>query len=142
MKKLLFSATIPAAFAAMALGAGTANAAGGVIIDEVQPGVKQPIAVSECRADGSTCTIGAGKAIASTISGTTGVDFGVLNASLGGSYQETYTVTTSCQSPVLQRGQAYVMFPRGDFVFFHDGAGNKGTAFLPTGVFCEVHNDW
>jgi len=79
--------------------------------------------------------------VSSTISGDVGVDFGALNASLGGSYQETYTVTTSCTSPQLRRGQVYVMFPRGDFVFFNvDGA--KGTAFLPTGVFCEVHSDW
>jgi hypothetical protein len=50
-------------------------------------------------------------------------------------------VTTSCTSPRLAAGQVYVMFPRGDFVFFNvDGA--KGTVFLPTGVFCEVHRDW
>ncbi|WP_019853020.1 hypothetical protein [Actinopolyspora mortivallis] len=141
MKKLLYVASVPAAMAALFFSAGTANAAG-VHIDDVQHGVKQPIALSECRADGSTCTIGAGKTIGSTISGNSGVDFGILNASLGGTYQKTYTVTTSCQSPQLKRGQAYVMYPRGDFVFFHDGVGNKGTAFLPTGVFCEVHSDW
>lgn len=141
MKKTLRALSVPAAIAAVVCTAGTANAAG-VQIDNVQHGTKKPQAVSECRADGSTCTIGAGKTIGSTISGNVGVDFGTLNASLGGSYQENYTVTTSCQSPTLKRGQAYVMFPRGDFVFFHDNFGNKGTAFLPTGVFCEVRNDW
>ncbi|GAA4853555.1 hypothetical protein GCM10025787_41690 [Saccharopolyspora rosea] len=113
------------------------------MIDDIQRGTKQPNAIAECAAGpGATCQIGQGKTIGSTISGETGVDFGTLNASLGGSYQETYTVTNNCTSPPLQRGQVWVMFPRGDFVFFHDAAGQKGTAFLPTGVFCEVHSDW
>ncbi len=140
MRKISYLGVFATTLAAMAFGSGTASAAT-LYIDEVQYGIKQPNAISECRADGSTCTIGAGKTIGSTITGTTGVDVGALNASMQASYQETYTVTTSCTSPPLGRGQVYVMFPRGDFVFFNVD-GNKGTAFLPTGVFCEVHDDW
>jgi|SRR5215217_850252 len=110
-------------------------------VDDIQYGVRKPIAVAECRADGSSCSISTGKTISSTITGTTGITFGTLNASLQGSYQENYAITTTCTSPPLNRGEVYVMFPRGDFIFFNV-AGNKGTAFLPTGVFCEVRNDW
>lgn len=126
---------------AVILGSGSAYAASNVIIDDVQHGTKKPVAIAECRADGSTCSIGAGKTVGSTITGTAGVSFGALNASLSYAYQETYTVTNTCTSRVLQGGEVYVMFPRGDFVFFHSAEG-KGTAFLPTGVFCEVRSDW
>lgn len=137
MRAVTVLLTMPAIGLAIA---GTAHA-DTLYIDDVQYGVKKPVAISECRADGSTCRIDSGRTVASTISGDVGVDFGALNASLGGSYQETYTVITSCTSPTLARGDVYVMFPRGDFVFFNvDGA--KGTAFLPTGVFCEVRSDW
>ncbi|WP_156755519.1 hypothetical protein [Actinokineospora pegani] len=124
----------------MFLGTGIASAAT-LYIDEVQHGVKRPVAISECRADGSTCQIAAGKTISASITAGLGVTVGAINASLQTQYQQTYTVTTTCTSPVLKRGQVYIMFPRGDFVFFRVDD-RKGTAFLPTGVFCEVHSDW
>lgn len=134
-------ALVTAATAVLAyLGSGFANAAT-LYIDEVQYGVKQPTAIAECRADHSTCQIAAGKTIGASITAGLGVTVGALNASMQTQYQETYTVTTSCTSPVLKPGQVYVMFPRGDFVFFRVDD-RKGTAFLPTGVFCEIHDDW
>lgn len=113
----------------------------GLRITEIQHGTKNPNPVEECRADHATCTISAGETITSTISSNVGVSFEVLNASLGYQYQKQYTVTTSCPSPTLARGQVWTMYPRGDFVFFSVNGG-KGTAFLPTGVFCEIRSDW
>lgn len=140
--KNLVRVALPFAIAGMVmfLGTGIASAAT-LYIDEVQHGVKRPISISECRADGSTCQIAAGKTISATITGGLGVTVGAINATLQTQYQQTYTVTTTCTSPVLKRGEVYVMFPRGDFVFFRVD-NRKGTAFLPTGVFCEVHRDW
>lgn len=130
-----------AAAALLTFGAGTAHAAT-LYIDDIQHGTRKPIAISECRADGATCRISEGKQVSHSISGKTGVSFKVLNAELGGSYEETYTVTNSCESPKLNRGDVWVMFPRGDFVFFNVDHKEKGTAFLPTGVVCEVRSDW
>lgn len=112
---------------------------GAVRITEIQHGTKKPNPIGECTSSG--CTIAAGRTITSTISSNVGVTFEVLNASLGYQYQEQYSVTESCTAPALTRGQVWQMFPRGDFVFFSVN-GSKGTAFLPTGVFCQVHSDW
>lgn len=113
--------------------------ASAVRITEIQHGTKKPNPIGECTS--SACTIAAGRTISSTISSSAGVTFEVLNASLGYQYQEQYSVTESCTAPPLARGQVWQMFPRGDFVFFSVN-GSKGTAFLPTGVFCQVHSDW
>jgi hypothetical protein len=120
---------------------GVASADTPLQIDDVQHGTKKPISIAECSGEGSTCTNSAGKTVSATITQGMGVTVGALNATMQTSYQECYTVTTGCTSPVLKPGQVYVMYPRGDFVFFHRG-NLKGTAFLPTGVFCQLKSDW
>lgn len=135
------AAVSAAAVTALALLPGTAQAAPEIQITEVQQGVRNPNPVEQCRADGGTCTISGGRSVSHTISSEVGISFGALNAKLGGAYQETYTITNGCTSPTLRKGDVWVMYPRGDFVFF-TANGRKGTAFLPTGVTCIIRSDW
>lgn len=121
-------------------GAGTAHADGGLTVTEVQKHKRQPVELANCRNDGGTCSIERGKSTSASVSSSIGVTVSDLNASMGTSYQETYTDTAGC-SRSLERGQRLVMYPSGDFVFFEQN-GEKGTAFLPTGVECIVESDW
>lgn len=121
-------------------GAGTANAAGGLTVTEVQNHTRQPTEIANCRNDGGTCTIERGHSTSASVNSNIGVTVGALNASMGANYEETYTDTAGC-SRDLAKGQRLVMYPSGDFVFFEQG-GEKGTAFLPTGVECMVESDW
>lgn len=132
--------TVTVLMAGSFLGAGTANAQSGLNITEVQHHTRQPIEIASCRNDGGTCTIEKGHEVSASVNSDVGVDFGAVNASLGGGYQETYTDTVGC-SRDLSAGQRLVMYPSGDFVFFEQD-GNKGTAFLPTGVECMLESDW
>lgn len=80
------------------------------------------------------------------MSGSGGVDFGALNASVGGGYQESVSETVTCNSPALAWNQKFVVVARGTFVIFDwvtrivgvETGREQSTAFLPTGYGCTV----
>ncbi|MBL1102659.1 hypothetical protein [Streptomyces coffeae] len=121
--------TVPVAVAA--------PSAQGLVITEVQNGVRNPNKVAECyQAQGGNCTISQSVAVQSSVNSSVGVTFEAINAELGGTYSETLTTQISCSNNVAPR-QYLRAYPSGDFVFF-EADGSKGTAFLPTGIQCQV----
>jgi hypothetical protein len=109
----------------------------GLVITEVQTGVRNPNKVAECyQAQGGDCTISQSVAIRATVNSSVGVSFAAINAQLGGSYSETLTTQISCSNNLAPR-QYLRAYPSGDFVFF-EADGSKRTAFLPTRVQCQV----
>lgn len=69
-----------------------------------------------------------------------GVSVAEINASMGSNYEESITVSEGCDRD-LPRGKRLVMYPSAATVFFEKGK-VKGTAFMPTGVECQVVSDW
>lgn len=117
-----------------------------VEINSTQYGVDMPQIVDSCQNSGGTCTIAQGKTIQTTISGNAGVNLGMISAGAGVSYAESYTVTTSCTSPVLGFDQTFAMRPQGTFIQFTyvervlgvETGRYPGSAFVPTGVSCII----
>ena len=122
-------------------GAGTAKAASRLTITEVQHHTRQPTEVADCRNDDGICTIERGHTFSASINSNFGVTVKALSAAIGREYQESYTDQTGCSNTHLDKGERLVMYPSGDFVFFEQD-GEKGTAFLPTGIDCIIESDW
>ncbi|MET8997244.1 hypothetical protein [Amycolatopsis sp. NPDC004169] len=115
----------------------TARTAQNVVITEVQKGKRNPNKIAECyQAQGGNCTISQSVALQATVSSTVGVSFEMVNAQLGNSYSKTLTTQISCSNNLAPR-QYLRAYPSGDFVFF-EANGAKGTAFLPTGIQCQI----
>lgn len=109
-----------------------------VRITSRQPGTRMPNIMLSCSNPGGRCSLTETVTITSTISGSTGVNFRMLNASLGGSHSQSITRTASCTSPrTLRFQEIFAAYPEGTFVMFTYN-GRNGTAFLPTGLACRI----
>ncbi len=106
-------------------------------VTSVQPNTRMPQVLVSCRNPGGTCTLSKTVTQAATISGGGGISFSVLNANLGGGFSASVELGVSCESPKLGYGQVFNAYPMGTFVIFKYN-GQSGTAFLPTGVACQV----
>jgi hypothetical protein len=114
---------------------------------EVQPDVENPTPLAECYANnGAKCSIKQDVTATWSVSSDIGVDFQALNASIGGSYQESVTQGIQCDSPALAWNQKFTAVARGTFVSFDwvtriagvETDRQRVTAFIPTGIGCKV----
>lgn len=135
--KILISGAV--AVSALVATPGIANA-GGLTVTDVQHHTRQPKELGTCRNDSGHCTIEGGKTVTAGVNAEAGISVAEINASMGSNYEESITVSEGCDRD-LPRGKRLVMYPSGDTVFFEKG-GVKGTAFMPTGVECQVVSDW
>ncbi|WP_152978015.1 hypothetical protein [Curtobacterium sp. S6] len=114
-----------------------------------QEGVSSPDVIGTCRSntgDGG-CDISVSQEISATISGEAGADFGEINAAIGGSYSESVNQTWTCHGNPTG-GTQLVMHPSGVFVQYTyvtrvagvETGRQPGSAFIPTGVACQVEN--
>lgn len=63
---------------------------------------------------GGTCTISKGKTSTASISTSLGVSKGVIAGTVGFSAGTSYTITVSCASPKLKKGETWTAWPKGD----------------------------
>lgn len=117
---------------------------------KIQEGVASPEVIGTCRVTGggsNTCNISIQKTISASVSSDVSVGFDAVNASLGGSYSESLSQTWQCSGAPSGNTQLE-MHPSGIFVQFEyvtrvagiETGRHPGSAFIPTGVDCQVAN--